>query len=441
MRVSSRNTKDEAWEKSDPRYVAKLLRFAPMEEVDRFLESLDDEEAESVDTDWINWARDEQLPPHGDWRIWLFMGGRGSGKTRAGAEWIAEGVRNGTMNRVALIGATYDEARAVMIEGESGLLKVSGTATFQPANRRVLWPGGAMARVLSADDPDSIRGHQFDAAWCDEFCKWNAPQDALDMALMALRIGENPRMTITTTPRNIAALKKLMTMKDVTITHSTTQDNGANLADGFLAMMEARYAGTRLGRQELDGDLIEDNEAALWRRDWIEASRVREAPKLSRIVVAIDPPVSVTGDECGIVVAGSDAKEECFVLADRSLGGATPAQWARRAIDAFEEFYADSIVAEANQGGEMVRAVLRQELSSAPVHLVHATRDKQTRATPYAALYERGRVHHVGTYAELEDQLCQFDGTGASPDRLDALVWALADLAPMQRQEPKVRTD
>jgi phage terminase large subunit-like protein len=344
------------------------------------------------------------------------------------------------MNRVALIGATYDEARAVMIEGESGLLKVSATATYQPANRRVLWPGGALARVLSADEADSIRGHQFDAAWCDEFCKWSTPQDALDMALMALRLGKDPRMLITTTPRNIAALKKLMTMKDVVTTQSRTADNASNLADGFLRMMQDRYAGTRLGRQELDGDLIEDNEAALWRRDWIEAARVRETAKLSRIVVAIDPPVSIAGDECGIVVAGRDDNGEMFILADRSMGGLTASQWASRAIDAFEEFHADSIVAEANQGGEMVRAVLQQQLSSAPIRLVHATRDKQTRATPFAALYEKGRVHHAGGFAELEDQMCQFDGTGKSPDRLDALVWALADLTPMTRQEPKVRS-
>jgi phage terminase large subunit-like protein len=420
--------------------LAKLLRFAPPQEVERFLQSLSDEEAAFVEDDWLAWARDEQLAPDGGWRIWLFMGGRGSGKTRAGAEWIAEGIRSGRMNRVALIGATYDEARAVMIEGESGLLKVSATAAYQPANRRIIWPGGAMARVLSADEADSIRGHQFDAAWCDEFCKWSAPQDALDMALMALRLGNDPRMLITTTPRNIAPLKRLIEMKDCVLTQSRTADNAPNLAPGFVAMMEQRYAGTRLGRQELDGDLIEDNESALWRRDWIEAARVREAPKLARIVVAIDPPVSLTGDECGIIVAGRDANEEFFVLADRSIGGVTPGQWARRAIDAFEEFHADAIVAEANQGGEMVRAVLRQELSSAPIRLVHATRDKQTRATPYAALYEKTRVHHVGAFAELEDQLCQFDGTGSSPDRLDALVWALADLAPMWRQEPKVRS-
>ena len=411
-----------------------------MEEVDRLLESLTDDEAAFLEHDWLAWARDEQLPPEGDWRIWLFLGGRGAGKTRAGAEWIAEGIRSGAMNRVALIGASYDEARAVMIEGESGLLKVCGTAAYEPSNRRVLWPGGAMARVLSADEADSIRGHQFDAAWCDEFCKWRDPQAALDMALMALRQGNDPRMMITTTPRAIAALKRLMTMKDCVTTRSTTADNAPNLAPGFVEMLEARYAGTRLGRQELDGDLIEDNESALWRRDWIEASRVRDVPKLSRIVVAVDPPAGVAGDECGIIVAGSDASGACFVLADRSVGGATPAQWARRVIDAYEEFEADAIVAEANQGGEMVRAVLQQQLSSAPVRLVHATRDKQTRATPFAALYERGRVHHAGSFAELEDQMCQFDGTGKSPDRLDALVWALAHLMPLTRAAPKVRS-
>ncbi|MGA9795784.1 MAG: terminase family protein [Rhizomicrobium sp.] len=406
----------------------------------RILRSIEDNTAAFLLDRWRFRARNEQIPPDGDWRLWLFIGGRGSGKTRAGAEWIAEGIRSGAMNRVALIAATYDEARAVMIEGESGLLKVCGTATYEPTNRRLLWPNGAMARVLSADDPDCIRGHQFDAAWCDEFCKWDAPQDALDMALMALRIGDNPRMLLTTTPRNIAALKKLMTMKDMAMTHSTTSQNAANLAPGFVEMLQARYAGTRLGRQELDGDLIEDNEAALWRRDWIEAARVREVPKLARIVVAIDPPVSLAGDECGIVVAGRDANEELFVLADRSVAGLTPSGWASRAIDAFEEFHADAIVAEANQGGEMVRTILRQQLSSAPIRLVHATRDKQTRATPFAALYEKGRVHHVGSFAALEDQLCQFDGSGHSPDRLDALVWALADLAPMWRQEPKVRS-
>ncbi|HUB84346.1 MAG TPA: terminase family protein, partial [Rhizomicrobium sp.] len=332
------------------------------------------------------------------------------------------------------------DARAVMIEGESGLLGVCEGATYEPSNRRVLWGHGAMATVLSADEPDSIRGHQFDACWADEICKWPDPQGALDMILMALRLGEAPRMMITTTPRNIPALTNLIASSDVTLTQSSTRANAANLADSFLETVERRYGGTRLGRQELDGDLIEDNENALWQRGWIERHRVRAAPVLERVVVAIDPPAGVGGDECGIVVAGRDAKGEGYVIADRSAGGLTPNQWAGRAMDAFAEFKADAIVAEANQGGEMVRSVLNQQMANAPVKLVHATRDKRTRALPIAALYERGLVHHAGAHPELEDQMCTYDGSGPSPDRMDAMVWALAELFPMVKAEPRVRS-
>lgn len=401
---------------------------------------MEDDEARTLIEDWNFWARPEQLPPSGDWRIWLFMGGRGSGKTRAGAEWIAQGIREGAMHRVALIGATHHDARAVMIEGESGLLSVCDGATYEPSNRRVLWPDGAVASVLSADEPDSIRGHQFDACWADEICKWPDPQSALDMILMALRLGDNPRMMITTTPRNIPALTNLIASSDVTLTQSSTRANAANLADSFLETVEHRYGGTRLGRQELDGDLIEDNENALWQRGWIERTRVRAAPALERVVLAIDPPAGINGDECGIVIAGRDAAGEGYVLADRSQGGLTPNQWASRAMDAFAEYSADAIVAEANQGGEMVRSVLAQQMTNAPVKLVHATRDKRTRALPIAALYERGLIHHVGAHAELEDQMCTYDGDGPSPDRMDAMVWALAELFPMVKAEPRVRS-
>lgn len=372
------------------------------------------------------------------------MGGRGSGKTRAGAEWIADGIRDGRLMRPALIAATHDEARAVMIEGPSGLLGVSPGAVYEPSNRRVIWPSGAVARVLSAEEPDSIRGFQFDAAWCDEFCKWRDAQKALDIALLALRLGEDPRMMVTTTPRNMAPLKRLLALPDTVVTRASTADNEDNLADGFVADMQARYAGTRLGRQEMDGDLIEDNDAALWQRDWIEKSRLRTAPQLQCIVVGVDPPAGLRGDECGIVVAGTDANGQGYVLADRSAAGLTPAQWSARVIAAYEEFKADAIVAEANIGGEMVRDVLTRSLRNAPVKLVHATRDKQTRATPFAHLYERGQVHHVGVFAELEDQMCQYDGPsgnyGPSPDRVDALVWALAHLMPAFATEPKVRS-
>jgi phage terminase large subunit-like protein len=388
---------------------------------------------------WTVWARTEQLPPPGDWRIWLFLGGRGSGKTRAGAEWIADGVRRGAMRRIGLIGATWHDARSVMIEGESGLLGVS-EAVFESSNRRILWANGAVGDVVSAEEPDAVRGHQFDAVWADEFCKWSNPQESLDMVLMALRLGHDPRMLVTTTPRNIAALKALMAMPDVQQTRSTTKQNAANLAATFLTGLELRYGGTRLGRQELEAELIEDNDAALWKRDWIEAARVRLAPSLSRIVVAVDPPASIAGDECGIVVAGRTEAGEGFVLADRSVAGLTAAGWASRVAEAFTAFKADDIVAEANQGGDMVKQVLIDALPNAPVKLVHATRDKRTRATPAAALYEQGRIHHVGALAELEDQMVSYDGTGKSPDRLDALVWAIAYLYPVKRANPKVRS-
>jgi phage terminase large subunit-like protein len=420
---------------------ANSISSLPQEARTTILESLSDSDARLLFDHWAFWARDEQLAPDGDWRIWLLMGGRGSGKTRAGAEWIADGIRARRMNRVALIAATHHEARTIMIEGESGLLSVSDGATYEPSLRRVTWPSGAVAHVLSADEPDSIRGHQFDGAWCDEFAKWPDPQGALDMALMALRLGDDPRMVVTTTPRAIKPLRDLIAMEGVAFTRMTTRDNRANLAKSYMRQMERRYGGTRLGRQELDGDLIEDNDNALWQRDWIERHRLRERPALVRVVVAIDPPVGMRGDECGIVVAGIDANGQGHVLADRSKGRLTPAQWASHAINAFEAFEADKIVAEANQGGEMIRTMLLRELETAPVKLVHASRDKRTRAAPMAALYERGLVHHIGVMPELEDQMCQYDGTGKSPDRMDALVWAMTELFPLERRaEPRVRS-
>ncbi len=345
------------------------------------------------------------------------------------------------MQRIGLIGATYNDARAVMIEGGSGLKAVSAGADFEPSLRRIKWPNGAIATVLSADEPDGIRGHQFDAIWADEFAKWSDPQEALDMALMSLRIGKDPRMAITTTPRAIAALKNLLASPDVTVTRGVTADNAANLAPGFLETMRRRYAGSRLGRQELDAEIIEDNDVALWRRVWIDLARVKTAPALGLVVVAVDPPASAGGDACGIVVAGRVENEgDGYVLADVSSDGLTPGEWARRASDAFTQFDADLVIAEANQGGDMVRAVLTEQFPDLPIRLVHATRGKKIRAMPVAALYEQGRVHHVGAFAELEDQMCQYDGTGESPDRMDALVWALSHLFPMEpRANPKVR--
>jgi phage terminase large subunit-like protein len=421
------------------RLSAAYLNSLPPEELEKLIQGMKRHELLRRIDGWETWARDDQWPPEGDWRIWLFLGGRGAGKTRAGAEWIAEGVASGRMHRIALIGATHQDTRSVMIEGESGLLKASEGAKYEPSNARIKWGRRAIAHVLSAEEPDSIRGYQFDAAWCDEFCKWKNPQMALEMAEMALRMGKNPRMLITTTPRNIPALRNLLEMPGLARTTGTTAGNAINLGRGFYEAMVARFGGTRLGRQELDAELIEDNDKALWKREWIEAARTEEAPPLQRIVVAVDPPATSHGDECGIVVAGR-AKDRAYVLADRSEAGLTPAMWARRVIDAYEDFAADTVIAEANQGGDMVKAVLANEMEFVPIRLVHATRAKQVRATPAAVLYEKGLVHHAGRFPELEDQLCQYDGTGTSPDRMDALVWALTDLFPPERKaDPKVR--
>jgi phage terminase large subunit-like protein len=429
------------------RWSADWINALPPQKRARLLASLSDAEAASLaDGGWLFWARDEQLPPlcsqsGGDWRIWLFLGGRGAGKTRAGAEWIAEEVRSGRMRRIGLIGATMRDARAVMVEGESGLLNVVDGAVFEPSNNRLLWPDGAVATLLSAEEPDSFRGHQFDGLWGDEFAKWRDAQGALDMALMALRLGTSPRMLLTTTPRNMPALKALLEAPDVAVTRLNTAFNEDNLADGFFDFLQDRYGASTLGRQELGGELIADVDGALWKRDWIESARVKAAPDLERIVVAVDPPASATGDECGIVVAGRDDSGGFYVLADLSLGGLTPVDWSARVMTAFADFEADAIIAEANQGGDMVKSVLQQAEANAPVKLVHASRGKIARAAPFAALYEAGRVHHAGRFAELEDQMCHYDGskTIKSPDRMDALVWALADLANFKRAAPRIR--
>ena len=423
-------------DRAAPRWSADWINALPPSQRRALLENLTDEDAADLD-DWRFWAHAAQVPPDGAWRIWLFLGGRGAGKTRAGAEWIAEEVAHGRMQRVGLIGATMRDARAVMVEGESGLLACVDGAVFEPSNNRVLWPGGAVATLLSVEEPDSLRGHQFDGVWGDEFCKWREPQEALDMALMAMRLGDSPRMLLTTTPRNILALKDLLTAPDVAVTRGKTSDN-SELPPDFIAAMQARYGATALGRQELEGELIADQDGALWRRDWI--GRVRDVPVLERVVVAVDPPASSAGDECGIVVAGRSGTDG-YVLADYSLGGLTPAGWAARVMQAYADFEADAIIAESNQGGDMVESVLKQADGNAPVRLVHASRGKITRAAPMAALYEAGRIHHVGLFAELEDQMCHYDGRkGAkSPDRMDALVWALSDLFEGKRANPRIR--
>ncbi|HYF52832.1 MAG TPA: terminase family protein [Salinarimonas sp.] len=399
-------------------------------------------------------ARDPQAAPtHAPegWTTWLMLGGRGAGKTRTGAEWIhalALGkpwVTGAPLGRFALIGETFADVRDVMIEGPSGLRAVAEDEerpVFVAARRRLEWPNGAVAFAYSAEDPDSLRGGQFEAAWGDEVAKWRQADAAFDMLQFGLRLGERPRQILTTTPRPIPLVKRLLADPRVAVSRMRTADNAAHLAGSFMAGIVDSYAGSRLGRQELDGELIEDRPDALWRRDRIDGLRVREAPPLARLVVALDPPASSSAraDACGIVAAGVDEDGTAFVVADATVQGLGPAGWAERAVGLYRTLSADAIVAEVNQGGEMVTAVLRQVDPSVPVVAVRATRGKYLRAEPVAVLYDGGRVRHVGALPDLEDEMCAFapGAKGPSPDRLDALVWALTHLM-LRGEGPRVR--
>jgi predicted phage terminase large subunit-like protein len=351
--------------------------------------------------------------------------------------------------RLALIGETHADVRRVMIEGSSGLLAVHPDGErplYEATNGRLLWPNGSVAHVFSAESPDSLRGPQFEFAWCDEIAKWKEPDAVWDMLQFALRLGQAPRICVTTTPRPLPFLKALIADTATLTARAATMDNAAHLAPGFVEEMERRYRGTVLGRQELMGEIVEDEAGLLWRRDWIEAHRVGAAPPLQRVVVAVDPPVTATAtsDACGIVVAGVAEDGRAYVLEDRSLQGREPHVWARAAVAAYHDHQADHIVAETNQGGDLVVAILKQMDEAVPVRKVTATRGKWLRAEPVAALYAEGRVAHAGRFERLEDQMLAFTGdgrvNGKSPDRLDALVWALTDLKLSPMIRPGIRT-
>lgn len=401
-----------------------------------------------LDRDWTFGGRREQKPPEGDWRTWLIKGGRGSGKTRAGSEWVhalaSTGERSGL--RIALVAETLGEAREVMVDGVSGICRIARTKRpdFEMSRRRLVWPNGAVAQIFSSEDPESLRGPQFHYAWCDELAKWKHAEETFDMLQFGLRLGADPRQLVTTTPRPVPLLKRLIADAGTRLVRIDTRANAGNLAQGFIAELQKRYGGTRLGRQEIDGELIEDREDALWTRGEIEACTMRVSEALRRIVVAVDPP-SGSGEHscCGIVVAGLEASGRAVVLADCSVTGKSPAGWANAVVRAYQRFSADRVVAEANQGGEMVAAMLRSVDTVLPLTLVRATRGKFLRAEPVAALYEQRRVVHAGRFMELEDQMCDFGpeglSSGRSPDRLDALVWALTALVLEGQGEPRVR--
>lgn len=385
--------------------------------------------------DWRIWARAKQLPPEGAWRIWLILAGRGFGKTRTGAEWVRRGIEAGAFRRVALVGETTADARDVMVEGDSGLLKVSppwNRPRYEPSKRKLTWPNGAVAQTFSADDPEQLRGPQFDAAWADEIAKWRYVA-SWDNLMLGLRLGAAPKCVATTTPRPRAWLVRLIEDAGTVVTTGATAENAANLAPAFLDQIMRTYGGSRLARQEIDGEMLMDTPGALWRRSDIDRNRITPAatPVLIRVVVAIDPAVStgVNSDETGVIVAGLDGDGVGYVLEDLS-GRYSPDSWARRAIAAYRRREADTLVAEVNQGGDLVVQTLRTVDPSVPVRAVRASRGKRGRAEPIAALYEQGRVRHAGALPDLEDQMCAYTGApgDASPDRLDALVWALSDL-------------
>lgn len=386
--------------------------------------------------EWGFWGRKEQLAPVSEWRVWLFMGGRGSGKTRAGAEWVARQALGRAAGRIALIGPTFHDVREVMVEGQSGL-RALGRAkpAYEASRKRVIWPNGAQASCFSAEDPESLRGPQFDAAWCDELCYWAYPDQTLATLEHGLRLGVRPRMLVTTTPRPIGALKRLMAARDTVVTRSSTWENVHNVAPDFISALNERWAGDVRHRQELLGELIEDLEGALWRRADIEAARERVAGPFDRVVVAVDPPASSgpRADTCGIVAAaawGEGHARQAVVLADASVQGVQPHVWAARATQLAESVGAHVIVAEANNGGDMVQAVLRTAAPHLYVQLVHASVGKRSRAEPIAIHYAQKRVKHAAAFPALEDEMCSFgaDGFKQSPDRVDALVWALTDL-------------
>ena len=362
-------------------------------------------------------ARAAQRAPNGDWRTWLFMGGRGAGKTRAGAEWTRFSALYGGCARIALLGPTLGDVREVMIEGPSGLRTIERLKEARPAfnvsRRRLEWPNGAVGLTFSAEDPDSLRGPQFDAAWCDEIAAWPKGEAVWNNLQFALRLGSSPRCVATTTPRPVPLVRRLLA-DGAALTHSATRDNDAYLAEGFVESVEAAYAGTQLARQELGGELLDEVEGAFWRRRDMDASRVFKPPhQFEDIIVAVDPPTTShsSSDACGIIAAGrafaDGFGEKCFILADGSARGLTPTDWAARAVSIAGEVGASSIIAEANQGGEMLRTVFDSVGCALPVQLRPAKLSKQARASPVAALYQQGRVTHVGRLDGLEDEMCR----------------------------------
>lgn len=427
------------------RVTMEVLRGIPRKEREEWLESLDEFEIDALFKDWSFMARSEQLPPPGDWANWIYLAGRGAGKTRTGAEWVREQVRDGFM-RGGLIAPTAGDVRDVMVEGESGILacasandrdsrgNVMGKPLYEPSKRRLTWQNGAQCALYSADEPERLRGPQHEYIWADELCAWRRPE-TWDLAMFGLRLGRNPRSFISTTPKPKKIIIDLIKDSSTVTTRGTTYDNRANLAGKFFEQVVKKYEGTRLGKQELMGILLEEAEGALWNRGNLDATRMKGLPGsnfyFKRICVAVDPAITAkaTSDETGIVVVGLGSDDHGYVLADYS-GRYSPGDWAKKVDMAWKVWQADIVVAEGNQGGEMVRHTIHTQNKNINVKIVHASRGKYARAEPVAALFEQKRCHMVGHFNDMEDQLCVWEPLSGeeSPDRLDAVVWAITAL-------------
>ncbi len=414
---------------------AQLLASLPEAQRNKHLASLSDAVKSQLLTDWGFWARPNQHIPKGDWSYWLIMAGRGFGKTRTGAETVRQWVKS--VDMVNLIGATVDDARDIMIEGESGIMSIcpeDERPDYKKSERKMIWPNGAVSLIFTADEPDRLRGKQHKALWADEMAAWRY-QESWDQAKFGLRLGAVPRAVVTTTPRPVKNVVDLVNDSATIITRGTTYDNKDNLAPSFFNQIINKYEGTRLGRQELNAELLLDVPGALWNREIIQHIPRASMPPLKRVVVAIDPPCSSEehSNECGIVSVGIGEDDYAYVLADKSAI-LSPGDWAKRALNIYREYEADCIVAEVNQGGEMVSAIIKSIDPNAPVKSVRASRGKYIRAEPISAIYEQGRVYHIEQFEALEDQMCTFTADSSrnngSPDRLDALVWAMTEIFP-----------
>lgn len=432
-------------ETTDMRSAAEILAALPEDEREAYLAQLDPSVVANLKYSWKFWARPNQLPPPGDWNTWLVMAGRGFGKTRLGSEWIREVANNFPGCRIALVGETAADVRDVMVLGDSGLLACDPTLTdksWSPTNRCLTWPNGSKAWAYNATEPDQLRGPQHHFAWVDELAKFRYIQETWDQVQFGLRLGVHPQCLVTTTPQPKTLIKRLVNDPDTYVTRGSTLDNQLNLAKNTIKQLYDRYGNTRLGRQELEGEILGDIPGALWNPSMLDECRIKpeDLPEdLEKVYVAVDPAASSAegADEHGIVVVGLARDKEGYargyVLEDATCRG-RPEEWAKAAIRMYRKWSADRIIAEKNNGGEMVGTVLKSIDRSVPIKLVHASRGKIVRAEPISALYEQGRIHHVGRFDKLEDQMCSFsvdvvrNSSEGSPDRVDALVWGLTEI-------------